>query len=303
MKSFIYVEERENMPESNNDNQNNKNWKQKVGSFASFCGKGISNATLVACGEKGTARREALNFVARNGYRVTNLTTNVVIDAGKKIVGKREDPQHAFFANSWDAFWGNLGRRKTLIEAHKHLEENPPIHVDEEVDIDLKFFAPEFEKPHNRVLNTGFNIVSLAGIPAGMFLTAKWAIVKPSARTFAIAGKSWAQAGLTVLPKLKSIGYDIKDGVVHTGLIVSGNMDKIPSSLRTGTMSDSIKDRAEGTKTIFMKEIAEMGYTVPDDYLFVKDIHTRVKDGANWFEEAVDYKPKDVKLGPLKFKW
>lgn len=289
---------------SNQENEETKKsgFLNTVGSWASFCGKGISSATLLVVGTKDTVRRQGFNFCARGVYRVTNLATNIVIDGGKVVVGQRGDKRYPFFANAWDGFWGNLGRRKTLERARQNLLENPPAN-NEIYDVPVESFAPEFEKPQNRVLNTAFNFISIAGIPAGLFFTTKWAVIKPSVRTFTLATKSWGQASTMVFPKLKSIGLDFKDGFVHTANLVTGNFDKIPSTSRNGKMADCVRERAEGSKMLFMKEVSDLGYNVPEEYLFKKTAADHVAEKASWIEKAIDYKPQEKKVGPFKFKW
>ena len=97
--------------------------------------------------------------------------------------------------------------------------------------------------------------------------------------------------------------YDFKDGFVHTANLVTGNFDKIPSTSRNGKMADCVRERAEGSKMLFMKEVSDLGYNVPEEYLFKKTAADHVAEKASWIEKAIDYKPQEKKVGPFKFKW
>lgn len=263
--------------------------------------KQASRVGYVIAGQRDTTQRSVFNGVMRVSYRAGGLVINTIGHAGKKLVGKRGDWQRPFFADGWDIFWGQFGRRKAFERVEKDLKaQGWP--QDKELDIDSTQFEHEFKK--HRHLNTVFNIVSLVGIPIGPLVSTKIAIFKPNPATWGLAAKYWGQSIALLKPKFKSIGVDLADtgrdvGRVFNNRVIAPLRKKEPNRQAPNKTRKSVHFRAELARGAFYKEMAKRGYKVPEKYL--EPSYTARQQ--NKFEEMIGYKKKTVKLGPIKFSW
>ncbi len=253
--------------------------------------KKIANAIRYVIGSQETKRRKVFNFTMRSFYRISSIITAPITLTARLIFGRRGDRRHSFLINTWDLVLGNFGRQKAIKNAQEYVIKNN-ISRDQELDIELDIFRKPFQK--HKHLNRVFNTVSTIGYPAGLIVTTKIAIIKPTRETITAAGYAWTKMGALCAPKIQSVKNDCTEAAT--------DFKNIFNKKAQARIDKGIEERAEHARLLFYQEMASHNYTVNPDHLNRNNIENFDKF-ARIIEDKIQYKPKTIKIGKLKFRW